>query len=50
METLRYAVVNPDGTYAGVPCITFEEALQLAIQKEGRRIFALEEVAQDDLH
>lgn len=45
METLRYAVVNPDGTYAGVPCITFEEALQMAAQREGRRIFALEEVA-----
>lgn len=48
METLRYAVINPDGTYAGVPCIAFEEALQLALQREGRRIFAMSEVATNE--
>ena len=40
-ETLRYAVINPDGTYAGVPCTSEEEARDLAAQKEGRIIVEL---------
>jgi hypothetical protein len=40
-ETLRYAVINPDGTYAGVPCTSEEEARELAAQKEGRIIVEL---------
>jgi hypothetical protein len=40
-ETLRFAVINPDGTYAGVPCTSEEEARELAAQKEGRIIVEL---------
>jgi hypothetical protein len=40
-ETLRFAVINSDGTYAGVPCISEEEARELAAQKEGRVIVEL---------
>lgn len=40
-ETTRYAVIKPDGTFAGVPCESFEEAQELAAQEEGRIIFKL---------
>ena len=40
-EVLKYAVINPDGTYAGVPCTSEEEARELAAQKEGRVIVKL---------
>lgn len=40
-ESLKYAVINPDGTYAGVPCTSEEEARELAAQKEGRVIVEL---------
>ena len=40
-ETLRFAVINPDGTYAGVPCTSEEEARELAAQKEGRIVVEL---------
>lgn len=40
-EIARYAVINPDGTYAGVPCTSEEEARELAAQKEGRVIAEL---------
>lgn len=40
-ETLKYAVINPDGTYAGVPCTSEEEARELAAQREGRIIVEL---------
>jgi hypothetical protein len=40
-EMLRYAVINPDGTYAGSPCTSEEEARELAAQKEGRIIVEL---------
>lgn len=44
MEELKsrdmiWIVINPDSTYAGVPCLSWEEARELAAQKEGRRIF-----------
>ena len=39
-----FAVVNPDGTYAGVPCETYEEARELKNAKEGRMIFELKPV------
>lgn len=45
-EVLRYAVINPDGTYAGVPCITEEEARDLAAQREGRIIVKLAEITE----
>ncbi len=40
-ETPKYAVINPDGTYAGVFCTSEDEARELAAQKEGRVIFKL---------
>ena len=51
-ETLKYAVINSDGTYAGVPCTSEEEARELAAQQEGRIIVelgALREGALDKL-
>jgi hypothetical protein len=41
-ETLKFAVINPDGTYAGVPCASEEEARELAAQKDGRVVVKLE--------
>lgn len=38
-----YMVVNPDKTYAGVPCVSIEEAVELAIQVEGRRIYEIDQ-------
>ena len=46
-ETLRFAVINPDGTFAGVPCVSEEEARELAAQKEGRIIVELGAVRED---
>lgn len=34
----KYVVINPDGTYAGVLCDSYEEARDLAAQKKGRVI------------
>lgn len=34
-----YCVVKEDGTFAGIPCRTFEEATQLRDQHEGSKIF-----------
>jgi hypothetical protein len=34
----KYIVINPDNTVAGVPCDTYEEARELASQREGRTI------------
>jgi hypothetical protein len=48
-ETLRYAVINPDGTYAGVPCTSLEEAQELVAQKEGRVIVKLDKVTSEAL-
>ena len=45
-EKLCYAVINPDGTYAGVPCTSIDEARDLAAQKEGRVIVALGEMTE----
>jgi hypothetical protein len=46
-ETLLYAVINADGTYAGVPCTSAEEAKELASQQKGRIIVKLEDVDID---
>ena len=43
-ETLEFAVINPDGTYAGVPCTSEEEARELANQKDGRVIAELDAI------
>lgn len=34
----KYVVINPDGTYAGVPCNSWAEAVNLAAQRIGRVI------------
>lgn len=41
MSNELYAVVNPDGTFAGVPCESWEEARELANAREGRKIFEM---------
>lgn len=43
-----YCVINPDGTYAGIPCLTYEEARELMNAREGRRIFELLEVYEEE--
>lgn len=43
-STPRYAVINPDGSFAGSFCSSYEEARELAIQKEGRIIYKLTEL------
>ena len=35
-EINKYIVLNPDGTVAGIPCRDFEEARELANQRDGR--------------
>lgn len=40
-ENYRFCVINANGTYAGIPCVTYEEARELAAQREGRRIFEI---------
>ena len=52
MEELKtrnmiWIVINSDGTYAGVPCITWEEARELVAQKEGRRVFNIDPNMED---
>jgi len=42
MRDVFWIVINPDGSYAGAPCYSAEEARELAIQREGRRIFILD--------
>ena len=37
-----WAVVKEDGTFAGVPCLSREEAKELAIQHEGSHIYAMD--------
>lgn len=40
-EDARWAVVKADGSFAGVPCASYEEARDLAAQHEGSKIFFL---------
>jgi hypothetical protein len=42
IPNLFYTVVKADGTYAGVPCLTAEEAYELASQHPGSEIFISE--------
>jgi len=37
-----WVVIKDDGTFAGVPCLTEDEARELAYQHEGSRIFKAE--------
>lgn len=43
-ETPRYAVIKADGHYAGIFCLSYEEALDLASGHEGAVIYELKEV------
>ena len=36
-----WAVVNDDGSFAGIPCLSYEEARDLASGHFGSRIFKL---------
>lgn len=36
-----YAVVKNDGTFAGIPCMNFEEARELSAQHEGSHIYIM---------
>lgn len=36
-----WAVIKEDGTFAGVPCTSYEEARELASQHEGSHVFDL---------
>ena len=38
---VRWAVVKADGTFAGVPCLSFEEARDLAGQHENSVIMEM---------
>lgn len=40
-EDVRWAVGKADGSFAGVPCASYEEARDLAAQHEGSKIFFL---------
>lgn len=44
MSAMRYAVIKPNGEYAGVPCESIDEARELAAQEEGRVVFKLSKV------
>ena len=44
MSAMRYAVIKPNGEYAGVPCESAEEAREMAAQEEGRVVFKLSKV------
>lgn len=37
-----YAVVKEDGSFAGVPCTSLEEARELSTQHEGSKIFLMQ--------
>lgn len=43
-DTPYYAVINPDGSFAGSFCASYEEARELANQKDGRIIYKLTEL------
>lgn len=42
LKNLFWIVINKNGTYAGIPCLSWEEARELAVQEEGRRIFVID--------
>ena len=46
---LLWAVIKADGTYAGAPCLSQEEARELSNQHKGSKIFIMEyDNTQDD--
>ena len=36
-----WCVINDDGTFAGRPCLTEDEARELSYQREGRQIYKM---------
>ncbi len=44
---MLWIVLNPDGTYAGVPCLSWEEAREMVAQKEGRWVLNVDPVIED---
>lgn len=44
MSKMKYAVIKPNGEYAGVPCESIDEARDMAAQEEGRVVFKLSKV------
>ena len=49
MDALEFVwiVLNADGTYAGRPCFSWEEAEELLAQDEGRHAYILDLVMDD---
>jgi hypothetical protein len=43
-DTPRFCVINPDGSYAGIFCISYEEALEMQSARDGRIIYELREI------
>ena len=41
MKERMFAVVKEDGTFAGVPCESFEEARELSAQHENSHIYIM---------
>ena len=41
-ESTKYVVIKADGTYAGIPCETEEEARELSNQHEGSKVYKIE--------
>ena len=37
-----WAVIKADGTYAGIPCTSYEEAKELSVQHEESIIYRME--------
>ncbi len=44
---MLWIVLNPDGTYAGVPCLSWEEAREMVAQKKGRWVLNVDPVIED---
>ena len=42
-----FAVVKDDGSYAGVPCLSLDEAKELASNHDGSQIYRLVLVSND---
>lgn len=40
-NTTLWCVVKDDGTFAGIPCKSIEEAIELTAQHEGSKIFKM---------
>lgn len=43
-----WAVVKEDGTFAGVPCTSYVEALDLSAQHPGSKVFSLRLEPEDE--